>query len=290
MINQYTEEALPQTIKSLELLSAHTASSANLKLVVPRLAKKIQQQGGTPTFFDNYVVDHLTGQLEYLIDACAIFEAGQSSLENRFVSFTERLKTISYMPTGRLFDGIPFAASQGIHSPIKWKEYNLYKTSFDLILYWMILQEVKPDVIIELGSGEGGSAIWLADMVDALGLDTHIYSYDINKPKLTHKRVTFIEYDLMEINSLPKHSSWEFLVGKKLIIEDAHVNIENVLNLFGTILSENDYLVVEDSDDKQGIIRDFVGAQELKYKLDQYFMDFFGTNITCSKNSIFKVF
>ena len=59
------------------------------------------------------------------------------------------------MPSGRLFDGLPFIASQGIHSLIKWKEHSLYKTSFDLVLYWMIMQNVKPDVIIELGSGDG---------------------------------------------------------------------------------------------------------------------------------------
>ena len=53
---------------------------------------------------------------------------------------------------------------------------------------------------------------------------------------------------------------------------------------------KDDYLVVEDSDNKQEIIRDFAATKEPKYKLDQFFLDFFGKNITCSKNSIFKVF
>ena len=250
----------------------------------------MQQQDGIPTFFDNHVLLHLTNNSNLPVDICGIFEDGQLSKDNRFVLFSEREKTIpASLPSGRLFDGIPFASSQGIHSLIKWKEHGLYKTSSDLVLYWMILQDVKPDVIIELGSGEGGSAIWLADMARALGLDTHVYSYDINKPKLDHERVTFIEYDLIKINQQSKPPCWECFLGKKLLIEDAHVNLKNVLNLFDNILSKDDYLIVEDSDIKQKIIRDFAREKEPKYKLDQFFLDFFGTNITCSKNSIFKV-
>ena len=234
---------------------------------------------------------HLTNKLNLAADICGIFEDGQLSKDNRFVSFSQRVKTIpASMPSGRLFDGIPFASSQGIHSLIKWKEHSLYKTSSDLVLYWMILQDVKPDVIIELGSGDGGSAIWLADIARALGLDTHVYSYDINKPNLSHERVTFIEYDLMKINQQSKPPCWESFLGGKLLIEDAHVNLKNVLNLFDNILSKDDYLIVEDSDAKQEIIKDFAGEKEPKYKLDQFFLDFFGKNITCSKNSIFKVF
>ena len=285
------EESSDIQIKGFELTSVEIVSNSNLKTVIPKFVNKMQEQNGIPTFFDNYVFSHLTNKLNLPGDICGIFEDGQLSKDNRFVSFSQRVKTIpASMPSGRLFDGIPFVSSQGIHSLIKWKEHSLYKTSSDLVLYWMILQDVKPDVIIELGSGDGGSAIWLADMAHALGLDTHVYSYDINKPELNHERVTFIEYDLMKINQQSKPPCWEFFLGRKLLIEDAHVNLKNVLNLFDNILSKNDYLIVEDSDAKQEIIKDFAGEKEPKYKLDQFFLDFFGKNITCSKNSIFKVF
>ena len=284
------EESSNIQIQGLELTSVEIVSNSNLKTVIPKFVKKMQQQNGIPTFFDNYVFSHLRNKPNLPADICGIFEDGQSSKDNRFVSFSERIKAIpESMPSGRLFDGIPFVSSQGIHSLIKWKEHSLYKTSSDLVLYWMILQDVKPDVIIELGSGDGGSAVWLADMAHALGLDTHVYSYDINKPKLNHPRVTFIEYDLMKINQQTKPPCWEFFLGGKLLIEDAHVNLKNVLDLFDNILSKDDYLIVEDSDAKQEIIRDFAGEKEPKYKLDQFFLDFFGKNITCSKNSIFKV-
>ena len=285
------EESRDIQIKGLELTSAEIVSNSNLKSVIPKFVDKMQEQNGIPTFFDNDVYSHLTNKLNSPIDICRIFEDGQLSKDNRFISFSERVKTIpASMTSGRLYDGIPFSSSQGTHSLIKWKELSLYKTSLDLVLYWMILQDVKPDVIIELGSGDGGSAIWLADMARALGLNTHVYSYDINKPKLNHERVTFIEYDLMKINQQSKPPYWESFLGGKLLIEDAHVNLKSVLNLFDNILSKDDYLIVEDSDAKQEIIRDFTDEKGTKYKLDQFFLDFFGTNMTCSKNSIFKVF
>ena len=285
------EESSNVQIKGLELTSAKAISGSSLKNVIPKFVMKMQEQNGIPTFFDQCVFSHLRNKPNLPVDICGIFEDGQSSKDNRFVSFSEREKSISVsMPSGRLFDGIPLASSQGIHSRIKWKEHSLYKTSSDLVLYWMILQDIQPDVVIELGSGDGGSAIWLADMAYALGLDTHVYSYDINKPELNHPRVTFIEYDLMNIDQQPKPPCWEFFIGGKLLIEDAHVNVRNVLDLFDNFLSKDDYLIVEDSDAKQEIIRDFAVEKEPKYKLDQFFLDFFGTNITCSMNAIFRVF
>ena len=154
----------------------------------------------------------------------------------------------------------------------------------------MIIQEIKPDVIIELGSGDGGSAIWLADVACALGINTHVYSYDINKAQLIHEKVTFIEVDLMQVNHSSRPPYWDCFSGKKLLIEDAHVNLTNILNVFDSILERDDYLIVEDSDNKQEIIRDFALKKEPRYRLDRFFLDFFGTNITSSKNSIFKVF
>jgi tetratricopeptide (TPR) repeat protein len=278
-------------IKFYKLKSAGIASNANLDNIIPKFVKKIKHQKGITTFFDNNVISQLTNKDASTADFCDIFEKGQLSIENRFVKYSERVKYLSKTNArDRLYDGIPFATSQGVHSLITWKEKPIFKTTFDLTIYSMILQEVKPDVIIELGSGSGGSAIWLADTAAALGLDTHVYSFDINKPLTKHKKVTFIEHDLNGINNREnKIPCWELFNGKKIIIEDAHVNLENILYLFDTILKKDDYLIIEDSvGSKKGIISNFMNEKESKYELDQFFLDFFGTNITCCINSIFK--
>ena len=190
----------------------------------------------------------------------------------------------------RLFSGLPFLTSQGTHSLIRWKEHVLYKTAFDLVIYWMLINEIKPDTIIEFGAGQGGSAVWFADIAEALGLDTKIISYDIVKPNIQHKNVTFIEYDLTMVDRQTPLPYDNLFIGKKIFIEDAHVNIGNLLNALDGLVETNDYLIIEDSDIKTQDIEDFIGKDNRKYQLDQYFLDFFGTNVTCSINSIFKVF
>jgi cephalosporin hydroxylase len=205
------------------------------------------------------------------------------------VSYSRRANdALKSSPTDTVHNGLPFLSSQGVHSLIKWKEKPLYKTAFDLVIYSMLIQEVKPDIIIELGSGSGGSAMWFADTASMLGLDTHVYSFDINKPLVEHDKVTFIEQDLKKINLEHKPSHWEFFNKKKIIIEDAHVNLEELLNLFDHVLKKDDYLMIEDSANKQDIISHFSIEKDPKYKLDQFFLDFFGTNMTCCINSIFK--
>ena len=151
-------------------------------------------------------------------------------------------------------------------------------------------ENLKPDYIIELGSGLGSSAVWMADTCNSLGLKTHVYSFDIIKPNLKHKNVSFIKQD---INNLEEFSELKFLKninGKKIIIEDAHVNINNVLNFFDKYLKKDDYLIIEDSSGKQKSIKKFTDLKDAKYKVDQFYLDFFGTNITSCVNSIFKCF
>ena len=114
------------------------------------------------------------------------------------MSYSKRINDVSKLTHANILHngGLPFLSSQGVHSLIKWKEKPLYKTAFDLVIYSMLIQEVKPDIIIELGSGCGGSAMWFADTASMLGLDTHVYSFDINKPLVKHDKVTFIEHDI----------------------------------------------------------------------------------------------
>ena len=278
-------------IKYLQLKSNEAVSKANLQNVIPKLVKKIQKQNRIPTFFDNAVLSQLKGNKNNEFDYCDIFEKELFSKEKRFVSYSSRIKSqLEVKSENKLYRGLPYLLSQGAHSTIKWKEIDLCKTNFDLVIYSMILQEVKPDTIIELGSGLGGSAIWFADTASALGLKTHIYSYDINKPSINHKNVTFIEYDLNNMNKQNLPPCSELFKGKKILIEDAHVNLKNILNLFDTILKEDDYLMIEDSDKKHDVISKFLIERESKYRLDQFFLDFFGRNVTCCSNSIFKIY
>jgi cephalosporin hydroxylase len=55
------------------------------------------------------------------------------------------------------------------------KELKLTRRPFDYVIYQMIINEVKPDLIIEIGSNIGG-ALYIADL---LMLTKRIYVPDI---------------------------------------------------------------------------------------------------------------
>ena len=74
------------------------------------------------------------------------------------------------------------------------------------------------------------------------------------------------------------------------MIEDAHVNVLSVLHTVNKFLNSGDYLIIEDSNSKQTHIEEFTEKKPKKFMVDQYYLDFFGTNMTCSIDSIFKVF
>jgi len=43
------------------------------------------------------------------------------------------------------------------------------KCPFDYVMYQMIINELKPDLIIEIGTNNGGSALYMADILDTIG-------------------------------------------------------------------------------------------------------------------------
>lgn len=284
------ENTYRHDVEFLKLKSKSLQTKANLKKLIPKISEKLQKQDYVPTFFDNVTRRQLSNDNYLDIDYCHIFENLQNSKENRFISYFDRLNISKSYSNKRMYDGLPFLTSQGTHSLFKWKNIPIFKSTFDLTIYMMIIEEVKPDIIIELGSGLGGSAIWLADISKSLGLNTHVYSLDINKPELTHSNVTFLKQNLNNTEELNKNTSWDQLKGKKILIEDAHVNLLNILNFFDKYLNKNDYLIIEDSISKDEQIKNFLYNKDEKFKSDQFYLDFFGTNITCCVDSIFKCF
>ena len=60
-----------------------------------------------------------------------------------------------------------------------WRGTPLLKSLFDVSLYMMMLWDLKPRTIIEIGSASGGSALWMADLMACYGLDCEVYSLDL---------------------------------------------------------------------------------------------------------------
>jgi cephalosporin hydroxylase len=269
--------------------------------------QKIKMQGDVFTFHDGTIKQALTvlmenmdaipwdNDLEDLLDREKV-EAFISRMVNwyygRFVDYNTRTKPIANSANLDLRKNPDrdddLRMSQGWFDCLRWKDSILFKTVFDLAIYQMLMWELKPKTIIELGSGTGGSAVWMSDLMTAYDLDYKIISVDIIRPTIQYKNVTFVKGDAYEIETALSPQMLEQLPHPWLVIEDAHANVYGVLNYLHGFLKQGDYLNIEDSGAKQEDITAFLDNNKGSYTVDTLYCDFFGRNMTCSPDSIFR--
>jgi cephalosporin hydroxylase len=184
------------------------------------------------------------------------------------------------------------AMSQGVSSVMHWRGIPLLKSIFDVPLYMMMLWDLMPQTIIEIGSASGGSAAWLADLMVCYGFDCHVYSLDILKPALLHPKVTFLQGDSNHIEESLPRGLLESLPHPWLFVEDAHINVASVLEWVHTFARAGDYFVVEDttSDIKEADAARFMVKHQSEYKVDTFYTDFFGYNACSSRDGIWRRF
>jgi len=180
------------------------------------------------------------------------------------------------------------------HTRLRWRGAALLKDPFDLAIYPQLLAELRPATIIELGAWEGGSAAWLADHLAMFDIDGHVYSLDVNlaRVKVQHPRVTFVPVDLHDLATLatPSFGPWVLrtLPHPWLVIEDAHVNVYEVLRFFDRSMRSGDYVIAEDLIDrsKHDEVRRF--AIDHGYRVDTAWSDLFGFNVTWNLNGFLR--
>ena len=171
---------------------------------------------------------------------------------------------------------------------MNWKGLPLFKTAFDFAIYAMLLWELKPATVIEIGSGAGGSAVWMADLMVAYGSPARVLSFDLNVPTdCSHEHVSFLHGDANEMSSVLSEAEVADLPHPWLVVEDAHVNVRGVLEAFDSYLAKGDYVVVEDSWMNERDISEFLEGRLESYRVDTALTDFFGRNVTCAQDSIF---
>ena len=196
-----------------------------------------------------------------------------------------------------------------------WKDLHIQKSAMEMVLYPMLLFELRPKTIIEIGAYNGGSAVWLTDHLQMFGIDGRLYSVDIDLSFLDEKarsddRIHFLEGDSNQIESVFPPDMLANLPHPWLVIEDAHVNLTGVLEYFhGNGLQGGDYLIVEDTnlycwdywsenfdeedngDNKENkgyCVKDFLMQHKNDYSIDTYYQDLFGYNGSKNWNSILK--
>ena len=196
-----------------------------------------------------------------------------------------------------------------------WKGILLNKGVTEIALYPMLLYELQPKTVIEIGALSGGSAIWLADHLELFGIEGQVYSVDIDLSLLDEKakadgRVHFLQGDCNDISAVFPAQMLSSFPHPWLVIEDAHINLAGVLEHFHQNgLTQGDYLIVEDTnkihwklwwDDwedrdemeqgsqKMDDLRVWLQTREDQYLIDTYYQDMYGYNGSKNWNSILK--
>ena len=168
--------------------------------------------------------------------------------------------------------------SQGVKDCMTWRGIALGKSIYDFALIPMMIWEIQPASIIEIGSGEGASAIWMADLCKSYNLPTRVYSIDIEPPSIKYLDVTFLKGDSREISNFDT----EMLPHPWIILEDAHIEVNRVMEYFEKHMHVGDYMIIEDTRGKKG------SALEIPNTLhvDAHYCDYFGRNATSAMNTI----
>lgn len=131
-----------------------------------------------------------------------------------------------------------------------WFGHKIYKSPLDLWVYQEIIFEKKPDVIIEIGSFEGGSTFFFAQLFDLMGSRGKVISVDIDRKvyKAKHKRIIEVTGDSSSKEVFEKVK--KMVKGKKvMVIHDGDHRASQVikdLRLYASLVTKGQYLIVED--------------------------------------------
>jgi cephalosporin hydroxylase len=187
------------------------------------------------------------------------------------------------------------------HHKVTYKGIKAIRCPFDYVIYQMLIGEVRPDLIIEIGSHEGGGAMYLSDLLKVYNIEGEVHTIDIHdmaKENLKgYDNIKFFgegaeNYDL----ALAKRFK------KILVIEDAAHTYEcskTAMDKFADIVSVGSYLIIEDGIiNELGIekvyrggplkaIREFL-PQHPEFMVDRKWCDMFGKNATFNVNGYLK--
>ncbi len=149
-----------------------------------------------------------------------------------------------YYGPGNVFSGFPWFNT-------RWLGVKVLKCPLDLWVYQEIISEIRPDIIIECGTADGGGTLFLASMCDLVGR-SRVVTVDIrpreNLPK--HNRITYLtgssisEEIIKKIKDIIKPGDRIMVV---LDSNHAKNHVLSELRIYGQLVTTGSYLIVEDT-------------------------------------------
>lgn len=217
-----------------------------------------------------------------------------------YVAVKKKLRRI---PAGERIKFDPRSIFKG-HLHVTYRGVPAIRCPFDYILYQMLICELKPDLIIDIGTNMGGGALYMADILNAIGHGT-IHTIDLiaqadqiikNHPRIKAFIGGWQSYDLAHANGFQKI----------LVIEDGSHMYEDcigALRKFSPLVSIGSYYIVEDGivselANKKTVMKNYNGgplraireflASTDAFEVDKKYCDMFGLNATFNISGYLK--
>lgn len=130
-----------------------------------------------------------------------------------------------------------------------WMGVPCLKCPLDLWIYQEIIVELRPDLIVETGTSLGGSALFMAHMLDLVGKGELITIDVVDVPRTPHPRIRYVAGSSADpglVRSVFDGRPEEV----RLIVLDSDHSKSHVLGelaLFAPYVSRNSYIIVEDT-------------------------------------------
>lgn len=125
------------------------------------------------------------------------------------------------------------------------------QSTSDLWVYQELIYALKPDLIVETGTGFGGCTLYFAHILDNMKGDGRVISIDVKKQYVTaHPRITFLTGSSLDPEILSKVRRKAKAAREVLVFLDsdhAEAYVLKEMEAYAKIVKPNGYMVVEDT-------------------------------------------
>lgn len=125
------------------------------------------------------------------------------------------------------------------------------KCPLDLWVYQEMLWELRPDLIVECGTASGGSALYLATLLDLIGTGRVVtIDIEVRPGRPTHDRIEYItgsSTDPTVTERIVAASEGAATVMVILDSDHSQGHVQKELELYAPLVTVGSYLVVEDT-------------------------------------------
>lgn len=136
--------------------------------------------------------------------------------------------------------------------PLSWRGVPCQQFPSDMLRYAEVIHELRPAWVLECGTADGGTALFLADMLDSIlaahALAGHVISIDSDpRPvSLAHPRLTLLKGDAASVAAAAKAATLGGGERGLVLLDDDHssAHVLAELDLYSPLA---DYLIIQDT-------------------------------------------